>query len=338
MDSIKKTSILLRVLFVTIGIIAVSILAVTSYIFWPMQYIPTPANSECLTMDGDKGNLVPIEFDINHIYGIAMSYSGIINQSGSEYHPEIMPPVFRKLSQAVNTNDFVKYPDNKIILDMISKIEPDMSIALQDKFEEIPVLMDYEVELGIIALEEISKSQLADPEYSPRLAYFLANDLQSLTFGVIGSGAELESKYFDAKGSFPGFLPISENMWVPKSGNAKSTLCVNMKTLVNGSIRQQENTKNRIYSNKEILGLVLTKFNKEIIAKGTAIITGSPAGVANKSARWKRRLGRLLGMSGLDKLSSVFNASKADNKFLQPGDIVEIEAAPFGSIRTEVIR
>ena len=249
-----------------------------------------------------------------------------------------MPPLFRKLPQAVNTNDFVKYPDNKIILDTISKIEPDMSKALQEKFEEAPVLMDYEVELGIIALEEISKSQLADPEYSPRLAYFLANDLQSLTFGVLGSGAESESKYFDAKGSFPGFLPISKNMWVPKSENAKSTLCIDMKTLVNSTIRQQENTKNRIYSNKEILGFVLTKFNKETIAKGTAIITGSPAGVANNAARWKRRLGKLLGMSSLDKLSSVFDATKTDNKFLQPGDIVEIEAAPFGSIRTEVIR
>jgi len=119
---------------------------------------------------------------------------------------------------------------------------------------------------------------------------------------------------------------------------AKSTLCIDMKTTVNDEIRQQQNTKNRIYSNKEILGFILKKYNKEKILKGTAIITGSPSGVANKVARWKRRLGKLLGMSRLDKLSSIFNSIKPDSKFLQPGDIIEIEAAPFGSIRTEVIR
>ena len=303
-----------------------------------MGYTPTPANSECLIINDNTGNLSPIQLDENNVYGIAMSYPGIIYQSGSEYHPEIMPPVFRKQQQAINTDNFVQYPNKKIILDRIRKIEPDMSKALQGKFERIPLLMDYEVELGIIVLEDIGLSQLTDPDFAPKLGYFIANDLQSITFGVLGAGAELESKYFDAKGSFHGFLPISKYMWIPKSENAKSTLCIDMKTTVNDEIRQQQNTQNRIYSNKEILGFILKKYNKDKILKGTAIITGSPSGVANKVARWKRRLGKLLGMNRLDKLSSIFNSIKSDSKFLQPGDIVEIEAVPFGSIRTEVIR
>lgn len=115
-------------------------------------------------------------------------------------------------------------------------------------------------------------------------------------------------------------------------------MCIDIQTTVNGELRQRENTKNRIYSNKEILRFVLRKYNKEKLTNGTAIITGSPAGVANNTPRWKRRLGKLLRMNRLNRLSSIFNAVKSDNKFLQPGDVVVVEGAPFGSIRTEIIK
>jgi len=49
-------------------------------------------------------------------------------------------------------------------------------------------------------------------------------------------------------------------------------------------------------------------------------------------------LGNLLKMNRLNKLSSIFTAVKQDNKFLQPGDVVVVEGALFGSIRTEIIR
>ncbi len=105
-------------------------------------------------------------------------------------------------------------------------------------------------------LNDISQNQLADPAFSPRLGYFLANDLQSITIGFLGLGMVLESEYFDAKGSFPGFLPVRKFMWIPKSEKENSTLCIDIQTTVNGELRQRENTKNRIYSNKEILRFI----------------------------------------------------------------------------------
>ncbi|MBW1695127.1 MAG: fumarylacetoacetate hydrolase family protein, partial [Deltaproteobacteria bacterium] len=314
------------------------VLGVGSYIFWPMIYTPTPADCECLVVNNDTGKLAPLQIDRKNVHGVALTYAGIISQSGSEYHPGKTPPIFRKLQQAITTGNMVKYPNQKSLLDQIEKIEAGLSKTLQDEFKILPVLMDYEVELGIVVLDDISRDQLADPAFSPKLGYFLANDLQSIIFGVLGLGIELESKYFDAKGSFPGFLPISKFMWIPKSEKANSTLCIDIKTTVNGELRQKENTKNRIYSNKEILGFILRTYNKEKLTKGTAIITGSPAGVANKISRWKRRLGNLLKMNRLNKLSSIFTAVKQDNKFLQPGDVVVVEGALFGSIRTEIIR
>jgi 2-keto-4-pentenoate hydratase/2-oxohepta-3-ene-1,7-dioic acid hydratase in catechol pathway len=321
-----------------IAIIIVIVLGIGSYIYWPMKYSPTPANFECLPVNKNTGKLVPLQFDSNNVYGIALTYRGIIYQTGSEYHPEAMPPVFRKLQQAISTGSVVKYPNQKTLLDRIEKIEAGLSKALQNEFMIFPALVDYEVELGIVVLDDISLKQLTDPTFSPRLGYFLANDLQSIVFGVLGVGMELESEYFDAKGSFPGFLPISKFMWIPKSEKENSTLCINIQTTVNNELRQQENTKNRIYSNKEILYFVLKKYNKEKLTKGTAIITGSPAGVANKTPRWKRRLANLLKIDRLDKLSSIFNAVQSDNKFLKPGDIVVVEGAPFESIRTELIK
>jgi 2-keto-4-pentenoate hydratase/2-oxohepta-3-ene-1,7-dioic acid hydratase in catechol pathway len=319
-------------------ILIIITIGVGSYIFWPMIYIPIPANGECLPVNTNSGKLVPLQLDDNNVYGIALTYPGIIYQTGSEYHPEVSPPVFRKLKNAINTGHTVKYPNQNILFDQIEKIEAGLSQTLQDKVNTVYSLVDYEVELGIVVLNDISREQLTDPSFSPRLGYFLANDLQSITLAVLSLGGELESEYLNAKGSFPGFLPISKSMWIPNSENRHSTLCINIQTTVNGELRQRENTKNRIYSNKEILLFVLRNYNLEKITKGSAVITGSPAGVANKAPRWKRRLANLLNIDRLDKLSSMFNAVKTGDRFLKPGDVVVVEGAPFESIRTEIIK
>lgn len=319
------------------AIIIVIIIGVGSYIFWPMVDTPIAAKFECLPVSNNTGKLVPLLVDSNNIYGVALTYPGIIYQTGSEYHPEVIPPVFRKLRQSINTGEAVKYPDQKILLNHIEAIEAGLSNTLQDKFKTLSALVDYEVELGIIVLDTINQNQLDIPTFSPRLGYFLANDLQSITLGVLGLGTKLESEYLDAKGSFPGFLPVSKLMWIPETENANSTLCIDIKTTVNGELRQQVNTKNRIYLNKEILRFVLRKYNKENLTKGTAVITGSPAGAANKTLRWKRRLANLLKIDRLVKLSSTLNAAKSDNRFLKPGDVVVVEGELFESIRTEII-
>jgi 2-keto-4-pentenoate hydratase/2-oxohepta-3-ene-1,7-dioic acid hydratase in catechol pathway len=319
------------------GIFIIVVIVIGGYLFWPLEYTPIQADCECLQVNEDTGSLIPLQLDRKNIFGVALTYAGIISQSGSEYHPGKTPPVFRKLPQAITTGNSVKYPSQKLLLDQIEKIEAGLSNKLLNEFEMLPVLMDYEVEIGIVLLDDISGAQLADPTFSPKLGYFLANDLQSITFGILGLGVKLKSEYFDAKGSFPGFLPVSKSMWIPKSENVNSTLCVDMNTIVNGEVRQKENTRNRIYTNKEILGFILRTYNKEKLTKGTAIITGSPAGVANKSFRWKRRLGNLLRIDRFGKLSSVFSAAEQDNKFLKPGDIVVVESSLFGSVRTEII-
>ena len=123
-----------------IAIIVFIVLGGGAYVFWPMIYTPTPANFECLAMSKNTGKLVPLQLDSSNVYGVALTYAGIIYQTGSEYHPRSMPPVFRKRQQAINTGSVVKYPNKKTLLDQIEKIEAGLSKTLRDEFKILPRL------------------------------------------------------------------------------------------------------------------------------------------------------------------------------------------------------
>lgn len=307
------------------------------FVFWPATHTPIPAPSECLSLKDDAGELVTLAVDRNQLYGVALTYPGIIREGGYDFAPEKSPPVFRKLSLALGMGRDVKYPTQDEILETTEKLEPGLAGRLRKKFQSLPFLMDYEVELGIVLLEDVTITQIREPGFSPKLGYFLANDLQSMTFGILGFGTEREALFLDQKGSFPGFLPVSKTMWVPNSEHPGSLLCVDLQTRVNGELRQNQNTKNRIYTNKQILGFIAETYGKDVITTGTAVITGSPAGVASSTPRWKKRIGKLLRMDLFDKISAVAAADKDKGRFLKPGDVVVVYAQPFGGIETRIV-
>ena len=308
------------------------------FVFWPALHNPVPAPSACLSLNGDAGKLLPLAVDRDQLYGVALTYPGIIRQGGYDYDPQIPPPIFRKLAPALNMGGEIKYPAQHEILEMIDTLEPGLANRLRAKFPTIPVLLDYEIELGIVVLEDITTNNMRDPDFAPRLGYFLANDLQSTTVGILGFGTEREARFLDQKGSFPGFLPVSQRMWVPNLQLPNSLLCIELQTYVNGELRQNQNAKNRIYTNRQILGFVAETYGKNVIKAGTAIITGSPAGVALNAPRWKKRLGKLLMMDRFDKVSAVASASDSEGPFLQPGDVIIVHARPFGNIETTIIK
>lgn len=313
------------------------VVGLAGFVFWPAAYTPISATSECLSLKDGAGRLLPLAIDRDQVYGVALTYPGIIRQGGHDYDPKKSPPVFRKLEQALSTSREVKYPSQHDILEKVEEHEPGLGRALRARFSTLPALLDYEVELGIVLLKEITKDQISDPNFSPKLGYFLANDLQSMMFGILGFGTQHESRFLDQKGSFPGFLPYSKMMWVPNSERPNSLLCTDLLTHVNGELRQNQNTKNRIYTNKQILGFIAEAYGMDVIKSGTAIITGSPAGVASSTPRWKKKIGKLLRMDRLDKISAVSAADKGKGRFLQPGDVVVVRALPFGSIETKIV-
>lgn len=313
------------------------LVALAGFVFWPAAHTPVPAPSTCLSLKEDAGELVPLAVNSFQMYGVAYTYPGIIHQGGFAFDPQNRPPVFRKLAPALRMGGDVKYPAQDELLAMLETLEPGLADLMRARFAVPPVLLDYEVELGIVVLEDITLRQLSDPAFAPKLGYFLANDLQSTTFGILGLGTEREALFLDQKGSFPGFLPASQRMWVPKSQRPNSLLCIELQTRVNSQLRQQQNTQNRIYSNTQILGFIAETYGRDVIMAGTAIITGSPAGVALSAPRWKKRLGNLLMMDRFAKLSAVAAASEGEGLFLQPGDVVAVHAQPFGTIETVIV-
>lgn len=318
-------------------LISALLVGLAGFVFWPAPHTPIPAPSECLSLKDDAGRLVPLAMDRDQLFGVALTYPGIIREGGYDFDPDTPPPVFRKLSSAAGVGRDVKYPSEDDVLETAEKLEPGLAGQLRKRFPSVPVLMDYEVELGIVLLEDISAAQIRDPGFSPKLGYFLANDLQSMTFGILGFGPLSAAPFLDQKGSFPGFLPVSETMWVPNAELPDSTLCIDLQTRVNNEVRQKQNTQNRIYTNKQILEFIVENYGKAVITKGTAVITGSPAGVANSTPRWKKRIGTLLGMDRFDKIAAVAASDKDEGRFLKPGDLVVVNAHPFGGIEIRII-
>jgi hypothetical protein len=60
------------------------------------------------------------------------------------------------------------------------------------------------------------------------------------------------------------------------------------------------------------------------------VITGTPAGVALKVPRWKRKLGEVM-LDRFGKLDAAIDLYAAGAGFLRPGDVVEVDAGFLGT-------
>jgi 2-keto-4-pentenoate hydratase/2-oxohepta-3-ene-1,7-dioic acid hydratase in catechol pathway len=69
---------------------------------------------------------------------------------------------------------------------------------------------------------------------------------------------------------------------------------------------------------------------------GDLIMTGTPAGVALSVPRWQRALvAPLLGRFG--RLGAALRKAHKGRRYLEPGDDIEMEAGPLGSVRATVV-
>ncbi len=185
--------------------------------------------------------------------------------------------------------------------------------------------LDYEVELGLVPLNDISMND-APPKY---FGFILCNDFtdrltlvkdinQSLPMGTTG---------FALAKSQPNFLPVGNLFVIPK--NHKTFLeKVEMKLYVNERLRQHETAANMRIKSIDILELIFN--NKDLsfnsgdqslnlltnnkISKGTIILSGTPAGV-------------------IFRIANVLNPMV----YLQEGDKVTIQANYLGAVVNEIL-
>lgn len=157
--------------------------------------------------------------------------------------------------------------------------------------------LDYEVELGVV-IGRPAKGVKAADALDHIFGYVVANDVSARdwqrhtpTFTI--------GKSFDTHGPIGPWLVTADEIADPQN--------LDLRCLVNGQVRQENNTANMIYSIAEQIEYLSTAFTLE---PGDLIATGTPEGVG---------------------------AALEPPVFLQPGDVVRCEVEGIGAIENRVI-
>ena len=157
--------------------------------------------------------------------------------------------------------------------------------------------MDYEVELAII-MGKTAKHVKADNVFSYIAGYTLFNDVSARDM-QFSDGQWFRGKSVDTFGPIGPYLITTDEIKSPHA------LQLNIK--VNGEVRQNDNTGKMIFLIPQLIEFITATIT---LKPGDIIATGTPAGVG------------------------VFMNPP---RFLQPGDVVELEGEGLGSQKNKVV-
>lgn len=162
-----------------------------------------------------------------------------------------------------------------------------------------PEQVDFEGELALIIGQE-ARDVPRDGALRSILAFTCANDVSARWWQKEGAGGQ----YFRGK-SFDTFCPLGPRLVAPQDvGDVRS---LHIRTRVNGETMQDSTTADMIF---DVPTLVSELSQGTTLSPGTVILTGTPAGV---------------GMA------------RTPPRFLQSGDVVEVEIAGIGTLRNRVV-
>ncbi|MGD8606865.1 MAG: fumarylacetoacetate hydrolase family protein [Myxococcales bacterium] len=298
------------------------------YLFRALPLKPRPAGLHCY--DLENGSYVPLEAP-PQAFGIGLSYAGHIEETASTFDPNATPPVFRKDVRALaRTDETVHLPSKEALCEAADSLEPGLGERLQSRYDQLSPLLDYEVEMGMVLLQDIDPQSLDDPSFVPHLGFFIANDLSARTLAILGDGRPNTHDYWGVSKSFAGFMPVGDRAWVPRDPRPDTIPCVVIESSVNGDVRQQQSTEDLIYTPRQMIGFVHEKYPEASLQKGTMILTGTPGGVALSTPRWLVRLSGLLGLSRFTKLDAKLDGDT--ERFLKPGDKVLVRGKGLGKV------
>lgn len=325
----------MRALAFVLLVLVFAAITVGLFLFRPFIQYPQPAQLTCL--DPAQGSLVPLGAP-GDIYGLGLSYSGHIAESPGLYDPGAGPPAFRKRAHSVNFGEEIVYPSRAVLLRGARNVDPGHSEALDALFPEIPALLDYEVEIGLVVVEDISSEDLGDETFSPPIGYFVANDVTArILIGMAPRFEDTVAYLAEGKG-LPGFLPVGEVAWIPKHAPPDSWLCVDLRTEVNGTVRQAASSRDIILTPREILLAVARRFELRGFEADTWIVTGTPPGVASQVPGWLQRALALVDPDAETKLELMIGGAGSDPAYLRPGDVVTVSAELLGSKTSRIVR
>lgn len=320
---------------IILATLAALIAGLALYLFRPLSNIPAPADFTCI--DIADGSFVAMDSlpEPQHIYGMGLTYSQHLKETAAEFNPGELPPIFLKKAHSIGEDeDPVRLPSAEEMIQAAQELEVGVGDRLRKDFPDLSPMLDYEVELGFVLLEDISSTDLQNDNFIPALGFFISNDLSARSIALLGEGTAMRYEYWGISKSFPGFLPVGSQVWVPNKPTTNSIPCAKIETYVNGEIRQAQTTDNMIYTPLEMLRFIQQKYPQSPLRKGDMVLTGTPGGVAIATPRALVRLSNLLGFDRYKKLSIKQGGDLS--AFLNAGDVVEVKGGSLGNVRTTI--
>lgn len=266
-------------------------------------------------------------------YALGLTYRDHIRETGEV---SVEPVVFMKQcapTPVLSTS--ISMPSSEYMSYLLQRLSPILSQWLISKFGSIPVLLDYEVEIGILIFENISESELLSGRSLPKLGYFLTNDLTARAIQIAGEGSTERLKYWSAAKSLPQFFPVTTQIWCPDDTEVELLPDLMLKTHVNGQLRQAASTRSIIYSLRQMLLFSAAASPDKSLRAGDRVLTGTPAGVALSIPLWKRRLGKLF--PHRQRIQAGLRGAMGNRSFLQVGDVVEVSADWLGRFECSIV-
>jgi 2-keto-4-pentenoate hydratase/2-oxohepta-3-ene-1,7-dioic acid hydratase in catechol pathway len=163
--------------------------------------------------------------------------------------------------------------------------------------EEHGPQVDYEGELAVI-IGRAARDVALESALGYVGGYAIANDVSARWWQKEGAGGQ-----FVRGKSFDTFCPLSEP--VP-AARVHDPQALTLRTRLNGEVVQEASTADMIFS----VAALLTELSRgTTLLPDTVLLTGTPAGVG---------------------------AARTPPRFLQPGDVVEVEVGGLGVLRNPV--
>jgi 2-keto-4-pentenoate hydratase/2-oxohepta-3-ene-1,7-dioic acid hydratase in catechol pathway len=268
------------------------------------------------------------------IVALGLTYADHAKQTGATLDPAAPPIAFAKHARTFIAGDTrVLVPTSEQLAAALVELEPALAPELAARFPLLPAVMDYEGELAVVALGSIDDDALAAGEPQP-LGLAAANDLTARICQAFGEGTPRPHDYWACAKSFPRFLPVAERVWAPVGGLAKLPI-LPITTHVNGEARQQSSTRDLRYELAAIVRAARAQLGRPL-ERGDVIVTGTPAGIGLRLSALQRRLARMV-KDRVRKAELLVSTYATSTTLLRPGDVVEVDAGPAGSVRTRLV-
>jgi len=263
---------------------------------------------------------------VSRVWAMGLTFADHVRETGEKADA---PVVFAKTCRPSLGGGHLHLPSQDALAQALFAVSPARQQRLAARRSSWPVLLDYEVELGMVLLDDWQIGQSM-----PRIGYVLVNDLTARSIQIAGLGVDDPAPYWSAAKGFVGFLPMSSRMGCPSEAEADAWPDTNLCTRVNGQLRQHAPLRNMLYTPLQVLAHAADHAPGHSLMRHDVVLIGTPAGIALQVPRWKRRLANCLPYEMA--VHSAWRSQAACDRFLQAGDLVEVSADGFGALSSSI--